>query len=111
MKTRKEFSEQVLNLVKEVPKGRVTTYGEIARALGNPKASRAVGQALKRNPKPIEIPCHRVVCSDGGLGGYGGSGKKNIEKKKKLLTKEGIRIDKNKIRIRDYFYRLSLNDV
>jgi len=104
------FSERVLNLCRKVPKGKVTTYGEIARALGKPKASRAVGQALKRNPKPIEIPCHRVVCSTGKLGGYGGPGRKRMEMKKALLKKEGVKVEKDRIKITDYLYRLGLND-
>ena len=66
------FSEKVWELTKRIPKGKVTTYGEIARALGRPGPARAVGQALKRNPHAPAVPCHRVVKSDGGLGGYGG---------------------------------------
>ncbi|UCD07592.1 MAG: MGMT family protein [Candidatus Aenigmatarchaeota archaeon] len=100
-----KFSERVLDLCRKVPKGRVTTYGEIARVMEKPRASRAVGQALKRNPKPIEIPCHRVVRSDGSLGGYGGSGRKGAEKKKALLRGEGVNVKKDKIKIRDYLYR------
>lgn len=102
---RSKFSERVLDLCRKVPKGRITTYGEIAGALGKPRASRAVGQALKRNPKPIETPCHRVVRSDGSLGGYGGPGRKGVEKKKNLLKKEGVRVEKDRIRIRNYLYR------
>lgn len=99
------FSERVLDLCRKVPRGKITTYGEIARVMGKPRASRAVGQALKRNPKPIEIPCHRVVRSDGSLGGYGGSGRRRTEKKKALLRGEGVDVKKDKIKIRDYLYR------
>jgi O-6-methylguanine DNA methyltransferase len=104
------FSEQVLNLCRKIPRGRITTYGEIAKALGKPRASRAVGQALKRNPRPIETPCHRVVHSDGTLGGYGGPGRERTEKKKALLEREGVSIKKDRIRIRNYLYRFSSND-
>jgi O-6-methylguanine DNA methyltransferase len=99
------FSGRVLKLCSRVPEGRVTTYGEIAKAAGKPGSSRAVGQVLKRNPRPVEIPCHRVVRSDGKLGGYGGSGRENEERKKALLRREGVRIEKNKIRVKEYLYR------
>ncbi len=83
----------VYKLVSMVPEGRVTTYGELARAAGKPKASRLIGQILNRNPNPVVVPCHRVVKSDGDVGGYAyGSGAKG-----KLLVKEGIRISKGKI--------------
>src|SRR3989344_9089065 len=88
------FNQKVWNLAKKIPKGKVSTYKEIAKKLKT-KAYRAVGQALKQNKKPIVIPCHRVVNSDGSLGGY--AGVKNSIKKIKLLNKEGIRIKKNKI--------------
>jgi methylated-DNA-[protein]-cysteine S-methyltransferase len=70
----------------EIPHGRIVTYGEIARRIGKPKAARAVGQALGRNPVPIVIPCHRVISSDGSLGGYSGGG--GLETKTKLLELE-----------------------
>jgi methylated-DNA-[protein]-cysteine S-methyltransferase len=88
------FQDKVLVLTKKVPKGKVTTYKEIAKKL-NSKAYRAVGKALKNNKTPITIPCHRVVCSDGTLGGY--KGKLNNKEKVKLLKKEGIEIKNNKI--------------
>lgn len=82
------FQRQVLEEARRVPRGQVATYGEIARRIGKPKASRAVGQALRRNPVPIVVPCHRVVNSDGTLGGYGGKlgGRRKIE----LLRLEGV---------------------
>lgn len=99
-----KFNEKVLNLAKKIPKGKVTTYKIIAEKLGT-KAYRAVGQALKNNKKPIIIPCHRVVNSDGSLGGYMGkkSGKALI-KKMKILKKEGIEINKNKIDLKKYLF-------
>jgi methylated-DNA-[protein]-cysteine S-methyltransferase len=71
----------------------VTTYAELAKAAGKPKASRAIGQILNKNPNPIIVPCHRVVKSNGDLGGYAyGS-----IAKRKLLEKEGVKISKSKI--------------
>jgi methylated-DNA-[protein]-cysteine S-methyltransferase len=80
------FHQQVLMAAWEIPHGRIATYGEIARRIGKPKAARAVGQALSRNPVPIVIPCHRVIASDGSLGGYSGGG--GLETKAKLLELE-----------------------
>jgi methylated-DNA-[protein]-cysteine S-methyltransferase len=97
-----EFDKKVLELTKRVPAGKVTTYGEIAKVL-NTKAYRAVGQALRRNPNPVEIPCHRIVSSDGRLGGY--AGKLNSRKKKELLIKEGIEIKNNRIDLKKYMHR------
>lgn len=83
-----EFQRTVLQAALEVPRGQVSTYAEIAKIIGNPKAVRAVGQALRRNPIPILIPCHRVISSDGTLGGYGG--KLGDPRKIKLLKLEGV---------------------
>ncbi len=91
-----EFTLEVLELVKKIPRGRVSTYKEIGKALGRRgQIYRAVGRALKENPCPVKIPCHRVVCSDGSLGGY--SGKGGIKRKIKLLESEGIKIKKGRI--------------
>ena len=65
-----EFAGRVLQALLEVPYGGLTTYGELARGLEQPNASRAVGGACNRNPIPIVVPCHRVVAADGSLGGY-----------------------------------------
>ena len=78
------FKEKVLAVVKGIPKGSVLTYGEVARRAGSPRASRGVGAVLKTNFNP-DIPCHRVVCSDGGLGGYN----RGIRNKKSILKREG----------------------
>jgi len=99
------FNEKVLNLTKKIPKGKVTTYKEIAKAL-NTKAYRAVGTALRKNKKPIIIPCHRVINSNGTIGSY--KGKKNSEEKVKLLKKEGIEIKNNKIDLKKYLLLLFL---
>ena len=79
------FQRSVLRAAAEVPAGQVVSYGEIARRIGRPGGSRAVGQALGRNPVPIVIPCHRVIAAGGRLGGYGGG----LAIKRKLLRIEG----------------------
>jgi methylated-DNA-[protein]-cysteine S-methyltransferase len=81
------FQRSVLQAASRIPVGTVWTYGQVAQAIGKPQASRAVGQALGHNPVPIVIPCHRVIASDGRLGGYSGSG--SLESKKWLLSLEG----------------------
>ncbi|MHA1631910.1 MAG: methylated-DNA--[protein]-cysteine S-methyltransferase [Candidatus Freyarchaeota archaeon] len=78
------FQRMVLEEVRRIPRGKKVTYGEIAEKIGRPKAARAVGNALKRNPLPIIIPCHRVVGSK-TLGGFTGG----VNVKKFLLTVEG----------------------
>ena len=80
------FGRRVLEEVHRIPRGRVATYGMIARALGSPGATRAVGSACARNPLPLFIPCHRVVRSDGTLGGYAGG----AALKRLLLEWEGV---------------------
>ncbi|MBX3002920.1 MAG: methylated-DNA--[protein]-cysteine S-methyltransferase [Anaerolineales bacterium] len=82
------FQQRVLQETRRVPRGQVRTYMQIATRLGQPKAVRAVGQALRRNPIPIVVPCHRVVASDGTLGGYGG--KMRDARKLSLLKLEGV---------------------
>ena len=77
----------------EVPSGYVTTYGELAKEINLKNGQRAIGQIMKKNPFPVIIPCHRVVKSDGTIGGYAyGS-----ERKKHMLTGEGLKINNNKI--------------
>ncbi len=83
------FQRSVLEREFAVPKGKVTTYGRLAISIGNPRASRAVGGALRQNPFPLVIPCHRTVKSDGSLGGFRGS----VAMKRKLLELEGIEFD------------------
>ncbi len=81
-----KFQIRVWHELKNIPVGETRTYKEIAIALGKPTAARAVANACGKNPYPEIIPCHRVIRSDGGLGGY--SGKGGIKKKKDLLKKE-----------------------
>lgn len=80
-----EFDRSVLRATREVPFGQVASYGEIASRIGRPGAARAVGSALGRNPVPLVVPCHRIVRSDGSLGGYTGG----LERKERLLALEG----------------------
>ncbi|MFH1256473.1 MAG: MGMT family protein [Candidatus Diapherotrites archaeon] len=87
------FNEKVWAQLKKIPPGKVTTYKEIAKGLGKPKAARAVGNACNKNPFAPKVPCHRVVKSDGTVGGYVQGKKKKIE----LLEKEGLGISKGKI--------------
>lgn len=81
------FQQQVLKAASEIPRGQVVSYAELARRIGRPRAARAVGQALGRNPVPLVIPCHRVLASDGSLGGYSGRG--GVRTKRALLKLEG----------------------
>lgn len=85
-------SQKLYNLLEEIPKGKVTTYKELAKKLKT-KGYRAVGQIVGANPDAPKVPCHRVVRSDGGLGGYAFG----IEKKILLLSKEGIKIENSKV--------------
>ena len=90
-----EFQRRVLSIALKIPRGKYLTYGDVAKAIGKPQASRAVGQALGHNPVPIVIPCHRVLGSDGSLHGYSGGG--GIQTKAWLLQLEGASLP-NKIR-------------
>ena len=83
-----DFSRRVLLEVKAIPYGAVVSYGSIGKRLGYPMAARAVGQAVGRNPIPIVIPCHRVVRSDGRLGGFS----MGLNLKEHLLALEGVRL-------------------
>ena len=85
------FQQRVLRRACVIPAGELRSYGDVARDLGSPRASRAVGQALGRNPVPIVVPCHRVVGSDGRLTGY--SGARGIESKRWLLRLEGAPVE------------------
>ena len=84
-----DFQRQVLLAACQIPRGQVATYTDIAQRIGRPKAARAVGQALSRNPVPIVVPCHRVLAADGSLRGYLGS--EGTATKARLLELEGAR--------------------
>ncbi|ORY60037.1 6-O-methylguanine DNA methyltransferase [Pseudomassariella vexata] len=94
--SRTPFEKKVWRLLCQIPPGHVSTYGIISVHLGS--SPRAVGNALRRNPFAPQVPCHRVVATGGALGGFKGHWSKNgegitIEEKKRLLRKEGVRID------------------
>jgi methylated-DNA-[protein]-cysteine S-methyltransferase len=87
------FRRKALKQAQKIPFGRTSTYGEIAARCGNPRAARAVGGAMGSNPVPIVIPCHRVVASSGGLGGFScGIGVKRV-----LLAIEGVRSNRTRL--------------
>ena len=92
------FSQKVWALTARVPKGKVTTYADIARAL-NTTAYRAVGNALNKNPYAPAVPCHRVVGSTGALTGFAAG----LAKKKALLEQEGVEIKNDRVVMRDKF--------
>ena len=82
------FKEKVYKICCSIPKGKVATYGQIARLSGKPKAARAIGYFMKINPDAPCTPCHRVVSTDGSLTGYSGDG--GLTKKRKMLKSEGV---------------------
>ena len=98
---KKSFNERCYAVLRKVPRGKVTTYKEIARALHS-KGYRAVGNAMNKNPHAPKVPCHRVISSDGSIGGFA-SGSKN---KIKMLKSEGIEIKNNKIDLKKYLFKL-----
>ena len=97
------LNTKVYRKLLQVPKGKVTTYGELANAVGLKNGQRAIGMIMKKNPFPVIIPCHRVVKSDGKIGGYA----YGERVKSRMLTNEGIKIKNRKIidfdRVKFYF--------
>ncbi|MEK6818173.1 MAG: MGMT family protein [Thermoproteota archaeon] len=87
------IDKKIYKKLLEVPKGKITTYGELAKAVGLKNGQRAVGKIMNKNPYPVIIPCHRVVKSDGKIGGYA----YGEEIKSDMLTREGIVIKNGKI--------------
>ena len=83
-----KFQVKVWKFLKKIPKGKVKTYKQVAIGIKKPNSARAVANACGKNPYAPQIPCHRVIRSDGGLGGY--SGKGGVKTKKKLLKLEGL---------------------
>jgi AraC family transcriptional regulator of adaptative response/methylated-DNA-[protein]-cysteine methyltransferase len=84
-----DFQRKVWKELRRIPAGMTRSYADVARAIGNPKATRAVAQACGANPIPVVVPCHRVIASDGGIGGYSGGG---VRVKKALLDAEGVEL-------------------
>ena len=83
-----DLHRRIYAVVRAIPPGRTLTYGEVARAVGEPRGAQAVGQAMGRNPIPILMPCHRVVAADGRLGGFTAPG--GVATKRRILDLEGV---------------------
>ncbi len=90
------FRERCYELIRQIPQGRVMTYGDVALCIGKPGAARAVGTAMRLNPDAPTTPCHRVVASSGVIGNY--SGKRGVAGKIALLRKEGVPISEGRVR-------------
>jgi O-6-methylguanine DNA methyltransferase len=93
-----DFRQKVYEITKQIPKGKVATYGQVAKLAGSLRAARAVGLFMKTNENAPIVPCHRVVASDGKLTGY--SGKNGIEGKRKMLMEEGVKFKGEKVDLR-----------
>ncbi len=98
MKQKASFADLVYRGLLKVPRGKITTYKNLARSIGKPRAYRAVGNALNKNPNAPKVPCHRVIASDGTLGGYA----HGLKKKTALLQKEGVFVTNGKIDLERY---------
>jgi methylated-DNA-[protein]-cysteine S-methyltransferase len=94
------FNQKCYDLLMQIPAGKVATYKSMAEALGT-KAYRAVGNAMNKNPNAPEVPCHRVVGSDGTLTGYAFG----LDKKADILRKEGVEVNDNKVDLSKYLFR------
>lgn len=88
-----QFESSCYKLLKRVPKGRVTTYADLAAAVSADGGARAVGNAMNRNPFAPAVPCHRVVKSDGSIGGFAGG----VRKKITLLSSEGVKVENGRV--------------
>ena len=91
------FQQKVLRKLQEIPRGAVVSYQALGAAAGAPKGARAVGNAMHNNPVPIYVPCHRVIASDGGLGGYGGGAFRKLQ----LLRSEGFGLGNADVKLPD----------
>lgn len=94
------FYVKVWKAMDKIPRGKVATYKELARAIGNPHAARAIGNACNKNPNAPQTPCHRVIASNGSLGGYA----LGLHKKVQLLEREGVEIVDNRIDLARFGY-------
>lgn len=89
------FREEVYAVAKRIPRGRVATYGQVARLAGSPRAARAVGFFMKTNPRAPIVPCHRVVAANGALTGYSARG--GLKAKRAMLLREGVRFKGDRV--------------
>ena len=107
------YQQAVLRLLAEVPKGKVVTYGDLAKELAlrdskySPTASRAVGTTMKNNLCGPRIPCHRVIKSDGGIGNFRGGEPGAVKEKAQMLRNEGVEVVKNKINLKRFRHKFS----
>ena len=92
--------EKIYKNLLQVPPGKITTYSELSKSIGLENGQRIVGQIMKKNPFPVIVPCHRVVKSDGGIGGYAFG----VNIKQNMLLKEGINVKNNKIENFENFF-------
>ena len=105
------YQQAILRILAEVPKGKVTTYGDLAKELArrNPKwsphASRAVGTTMRNNPCGPQIPCHRVIKSDGIIGNFRGGAEGAVEEKTRMLRDEGITVMNGNINLEEYRHK------
>ena len=97
------FSQSVYEYLRTIPKGKVVTYGQIAKAIGCPHGARAVGNALHANPDPDYYPCYKVVNADGGLAEHFRLG---IEEQRRRLEKDGIIVNGDKVNLSDFIWRM-----
>ena len=88
-----KIDKKIYKKLLQVPSGKITTYGELSRAIGLKNGQRVIGQIMKKNPFPVIVPCHRVVKSNRGIGGYAFG----VDIKRNMLIKEGICIKNDKI--------------
>src|SRR5260221_11069165 len=98
MNEQKSFRDKIYALTKQIPQGKVATYGPLAELAGSPGAARAVGMCMKTNPDAPVTPCHRVVAADGKLTGY--SAGEGIKTKKKMLMDEGVKFVGDKVNLK-----------
>jgi len=96
-----KLEHKVYKKLLQVPKGKVTTYGELAKAVGLKNGQRAIGRIMNKNPFPVIVPCHRVILSSGKIGGYAWGEKI----KTNMLSREGVKIKQGKILDKDKIYR------
>jgi methylated-DNA-[protein]-cysteine S-methyltransferase len=102
------YQQAILRILAEVPRGKVTTYGDLAKELArrdpkwSPNASRAVGTTMRNNPCGPQIPCHRVIKSDGNVGNFRGGEKGAVEEKICMLREEGVTVNNRKIDLQKY---------
>ena len=105
------YQQAVLRVLAEVPKGKITTYGDLAKELArrdskwSPTASRAVGTTMKNNVCGPQIPCHRVIKSDGGIGNFRGGEQGAVKEKVQMLRNEGVEVVNNKISLKRFRHK------